>query len=80
MDQAITIHSEDTGFIYAVLKLSFSKQYKYSVFILFASVVQLQARGPHVAHRSGFSGPQKHFEKIFKAEILEKRVRLQLSH
>jgi len=28
MNQTNTIHSVDTGLIYAVLKLSFSKQYK----------------------------------------------------
>jgi len=28
MDQTCTIHSVDTGFIHAVFKLSFSKQYK----------------------------------------------------
>jgi len=28
MNQTSTIHSVDTGLIYAVLKLSFSKQYK----------------------------------------------------
>jgi len=28
MKQTSTIHSVDTGLIYAVLKLSFSKQYK----------------------------------------------------
>jgi len=28
MNQTDTIHSVDTGLIYAVLKLSFSKQYK----------------------------------------------------
>jgi len=28
MEQTSTIHSVDTGFIYVVFKLSFSKQYK----------------------------------------------------
>ena len=31
MDQTSTIHSMDTGFIYAVFKLSFSKQYKINI-------------------------------------------------
>jgi len=33
MNQTSTIHSVDTGFIYAVFKLSFSKQYKIFRFI-----------------------------------------------
>jgi len=32
MDQASTIHSVDTGLIYAVFKFSFSKQYKVKCF------------------------------------------------
>jgi len=32
MDQTSTIHSVDTGFIHAIFKLSFSKQYKNIVF------------------------------------------------
>jgi len=35
------------------------------------SVVQLQARGPHVARHSVFSGPRKHSGKIFKSEIVQ---------
>jgi len=34
---------------------------------LYASVVQLQARGPHVARHSAFGGPQKNSKKIFKS-------------
>jgi len=34
MNQTSTIHSMNTGLIYAVLKLSFSKQYKICVLIL----------------------------------------------
>jgi len=32
MDQTSTIHSVDPGFVYAVSKLSFSKQYKIECF------------------------------------------------
>jgi len=32
MNQTSTIYSVDTGFIYAVFKLSFSKQYKIKCF------------------------------------------------
>jgi len=32
-------------------------------------VVQVEVRGPHVAHYSIFSGPRKHSGKIFKSEI-----------
>jgi len=32
MEQTSTIHSVDTGFIYAVFKLPFSKQYKVQRF------------------------------------------------
>jgi len=30
---------------------------------------ELQARGPHVARHSVFSGPRKHSVKIFQSEI-----------
>jgi len=40
-----------------------------STFINQVNVVQLQARGPHMAHHSVFSGPRKHSGKIFKCEI-----------
>jgi len=43
------------------------------------SVVQLQAGGPHVTRHGVFSGPRKHSGKIFKSEIVEKRMRLHLS-
>jgi len=36
---------------------------------IYAGVVQLQARGPHVARHSVFSGPRMHSGKIFKTEI-----------
>jgi len=37
--------------------------------MLYHSVVQRQARGPHEARYKVFSGPLKHSEKIFKSEI-----------
>jgi len=37
--------------------------------IVLTSGVQLQARGPHLARHSDFSGPRKHSGKIFKAHI-----------
>jgi len=47
------------------------QEYKY-IFrccIEYISIVQLQARGPHVALHSVFSGPRKHSGNIFKSEI-----------
>jgi len=40
------------------------------------SVVQLQARGPHVARYRVFCGPRKHWEKIFQSEICWKTCKV----
>ena len=68
MKQAQSIQSTQ-GFFMPFSSCHFPRNIKYSVFIHYASVVQLQARGPDVAHRRVFSGPQKHFEKNFKVEL-----------
>ena len=42
--------------------------------ILYSRGGQLAARGPHVTHRSVFSGPRTHSEKIFKSKIFSNLV------
>jgi len=49
-------------------------------FINQVSVVQLQARGPHVAHHNVFSGPRKHSGKSSNVKYVDKRMRLHLPH
>jgi len=43
-------------------------------------VVQLKARGPHMARHSVFSGLRKRSEKFLNLKFVENRVRLHLSH
>ena len=45
----------------------------------YSSVAQVQARLPHVARHSVFSGPRKHSEKYSNLNFVEKRVKLHLS-
>jgi len=44
------------------------------------SVVQLQARGQHVAYHIVFSGPRKHSGKSSNVKYVDKRMRLHFPH
>ena len=54
MNQTSTIHSVDTGLIYAVLKLSFPSNTEYSVFILYVRASQTMGRDPKWGHEMTF--------------------------
>jgi len=57
MEQTDTIHSVDTGFVYAVVKLSFSKQYKIQCFNPLDQGLQTYLFEGHIRNYTAICGP-----------------------